>query len=240
MLSYQIKPGHELQVNGAKWPFMDGTLELLPTTMRLGIAETRRYTLKVTGLNAATFVQNLQVGNINATGVFDGEVPLVFDQNGGRIEEGVLRSRDPGGSVAYLGALTYKDLGTMGNFAFQALRSVKYKAMEIDLGGSLSGDILTRIRFDGLSQGDGAKQNFLTKRIAKLPIRFIVNIKAPFFSLFGSVRSLYDPTFVTDPRTLGLIGTDGKPVKTPVLVAPPPPVPSTSSNIQPLDSEKRP
>lgn len=211
VLSFQMKPNSVLQVNGAHWPFMDGELTLEPTTMTIGVAETRRYTLEVRGLDASTFVQHLDLANVNATGVFDGELPLVFDENGGRIENGYLVSRPPGGNVAYVGALTYKDLSAMGNFAFDALKSVDYQRMEIGLGGSLSGEIITRISFDGLSQGAGAKSNFVTKQVAKLPIRFILNIRAPFFSLFGSMRSLYDPSFVTDPRTLGLIDKSGKP-----------------------------
>lgn len=204
VLGFQMEPGYLLRINGAKWPFMSGTLTLDPATMRIGASETRRYKLSVAGLDAATFVQHLELTNINASGIFDGEVPIVFDEQGGRIVDGYLASRDPGGNVSYLGALTYKDLSAMGNFAFGALKSVDYKHMEIGLNGSISGDILTRIAFDGLSQGSSADKNFLTKQIAKLPIRFIVKIKAPFFSLFGSMRSLYDPAYLTDPRTLGI------------------------------------
>lgn len=238
-LSFEMKPGYLLQINGAQWPFMDGTLTLEPAQMRIGVAETRNYTLRVTGLNAATFVQHLELSNINASGVFDGELPLVFDQNGGRIENGYLRSRAPGGNVSYIGALTYKDLSAMGNFAFDALKSVDYRQMEIGLGGSLSGEIVTRISFDGLSQGAGTKQNFITKQVAKLPIRFIVNLKAPFFSLFGSMRSLYDPAYVTDPRVLGLLDGDGHrrengPDATVNVPQPP------STDIQPPVSEKAP
>ncbi|MFC0205372.1 YdbH domain-containing protein [Novosphingobium soli] len=238
-LSFELRPGYNLQVNGARWPFMDGTLTLDPARMQIGVAETRRYTLRVSGLNAATFVQHLELTNINATGVFDGVMPLVFDENGGRIEDGSLISRDPGGSVSYIGALTYKDLSAMGNFAFDALKSIAYKRMDIGLGGSLSGEIVTRISFDGLSQGQGASKNFLTKQVAKLPIRFIVNIRAPFFSLFGSVRSLYDPAYVTDPRVLGLLdGAGNRRENGPdaTLSAPPPP----PTDIQPPVSEKAP
>ena len=231
-LSFQLEPDFLLRVNGAKWPFMEGTLTLDPATMRVGVAETRRYTLRVEGLNAASFVQRLELANINASGIFDGEMPLVFDESGGRIENGFLVSRAPGGNVSYIGALTYKDLSAMGNFAFDALKSIDYRRMEIGLGGSLSGEIVTRISFDGLSQGAGAKQNFLTKRIAKLPIRFVVNLKAPFFSLFGSMRSLYDPAYVTDPRVLGLLDAQGhRPGNAPDATMLPPPIqPPVSGN----------
>ncbi|PNU04587.1 YdbH domain-containing protein [Novosphingobium guangzhouense] len=245
-ISYELRPGYNLIVNGGKWPFMNGTLTLDPARMQIGAAETRYYTLRVAGLDAADFVQHLELTNINASGVFDGELPMIFDEHGGRIENGFLRSRDPGGNVSYVGALTYKDLSAMGNFAFDALKSVNYRKMEIGLGGSLSGDIVTRISFDGLSQGQGASKNFITKQVAKLPIRFIVNIKAPFFSLFGSMRSLYDPTYVTDPRVLGLLNSDGsrsngRPDAT-INVAPPAqqPAPAQSGAIQPPVSEKKP
>lgn len=210
-LSYQLKPGYLLQINGAHWPFMNGTLTLEPAQMRMGVAETRRYKLTVRGLDATQFVRRLELENLTATGVFDGELPLVFDEDGGRIEQGFLVSRAAGGSVSYIGELTYKDLSAMGNFAFDALKSVNYRRMEIGMEGALAGDVVTRISFDGLSQGAGARRNFLTKQVAKLPIRFVLNVRAPFFSLFGSVRSLYDPAYIADPRTLGLLDTRGAP-----------------------------
>ena len=209
-VSFEMKPDYVLQINGAHWPFMNGTLTLEPARMQIGVAETRRYTLKVSGLDAATFVRHLELSNLNASGVFDGELPLIFDENGGRIENGHLVSRSPGGNVAYVGELTYKDLSAMGNFAFDTLKSVDYKRMEISLDGTLAGEIITRVSFNGISQGVGAKQNFLTKQVARLPIRFVLNIKAPFFSLFAPLRSLYDPSYVTDPRTLGLMKTGGQ------------------------------
>ena len=230
-LSYALRPGMVLAVNGARWPFMGGALTLQPTQMVLGAAETRHFTLTVEALDAAKLVQQLELANVNASGVFDGKLPLVFDQNGGRVVGGVLMSRPPGGNVSYIGELTYKDLSAMGNFAFDALRSVDYRRMQIDLDGALQGEIVTRVAFEGLSQGAGAKRNFVTQRIAKLPIRFQVNIRAPFFGLFGSFRSLYDPSFVTDPRTLGLVGPNGKPLR-PAQIRP--------SGIQPPVSEKTP
>lgn len=246
VLSFQMEPNYLLRVNGGHWPFMDGTLTLEPATMTIGASETRHYKLTVKGLNAATFVQHLELGNMNATGVFDGELPLVFDEEGGRIDSGYLRSRAPGGNVSYVGALTYKDLSAMGNFAFAALKSVDYKQMEIGLDGSLAGDILTRISFDGLSQGAGASKNFVTKQVAKLPIHFIVNVKAPFMSLFGNMRSLYDPTFIKDPRIISAeaalqaqakaaAGIPAALKTTPKTAADP-----TQNTIQPSDSEKKP
>ena len=233
VLSFAMVPGHRMVINGATWPFMQGTLKLEPASFAMGGTETRRYTLAVEGLNAASLVERMEMGNVSASGVFDGKLPLVFDASGGRIEEGTLTARAPGGNVAYVGALSYEDLSAMGNYAFDALKSVDYKTMQVVLNGSLSGEIITQIRFSGITQGSGAKRNFLTKQIAKLPIRFVVNIKAPFFSLFGNMRSLYDKDYVADPRALGLVGKDGKTPSTPGSVAP-------IISIQPPVSEKTP
>ena len=246
-VSFQLEPGHLLVVNGAKWPFIDGSLELLPTRFVLGGAEVRRFTIKVNALNLAKFVQRIGLSNISASGIFDGELPLVFDQNGGRIDNGILVSRAPGGNLSYVGELTYKDLSPMGNFAFQALRSINYKHMEIGLQGRLDGEIVTKMRIDGASQGVGAKRNFITQRFAKLPIRFNINIRGPFHQLITSFKSLYDPTYVKDPRSLGLIGPVSSvpgepqpapvpPVKPPVIVPNSAPPAQENDNIQHSES----
>ena len=240
-LRYELRPHSQISVLGARWPFLDGTLTLDPTVMNLGIDETRRYTLRVEGIEAAKFVERLDLGNITATGKFDGVLPLVFDQNGGRIEGGMLTSRPPGGNVSYVGALTYKDLSTMANFAFEALKSLNYKEMRIGMDGALAGEIVTRVRFTGVTQGAGTKQNFLTKRLANLPIQFNINIRASFIELVGVIKRTYDPAYIKDPREIGLLDAQGKPVTPkapPPGPAPPPAI--KPQDIQPSDSEKSP
>lgn len=230
-LRFQLEPDRMLVVKGAEWPFVGGRLQLLPTKMRLGAADERRFTLRLTAADAAKFVQQIDMSNLAASGVFDGDLPLVFDEQGGRIEGGILISRPPGGNVSYVGALTYKDMGAMANFAFQALRSLDYRQMRIGMDGDLAGEIVTRVRIDGVTQGAGAKRNFITRRLGQLPIRFNINVRAPFQGLLHSLRSLYDPTYLRDPHELGLVGRDDKPITQPAAS---PPV------IQPSDSRKVP
>ena len=204
----QLLPGQVVRLNGATWPFLGGSLALEPTDMRMAVAEPRRYTLTIVGLDAAKFLTRMDLGNLAATGTFDGQLPLVFDANGGRIEGGNLVSRPPGGSVSYVGALSYKDLSSMANYAFDALKALDYKTMTIAMKGDLAGEIVTNVRFGGVKQGAGTTRNFVTRQLANLPIQFNVNVRAPFYQLITSVKSMYDPTSVKDPRTLGLI--DGK------------------------------
>ena len=124
----------------------------------------------------------------------------------------------------------------MANFAFDALKSLDYRAMTIAMDGAIAGELVTRVRFTGVRQGEGASRNFLTDRIGRLPIQFNVNLRAPFFQLITSFKSLYDPAYVRDPRDLGLIGADGTPIAQPSGA--PSPVPSSSPpQVQPPASE---
>ena len=214
-LLFQLKPGSRLAIEGGTWPFLGGTLRLQPVDLNLGVAETRRYVLDIAGLDAARFVAQMDLANLSATGTFDGALPLVFDQNGGRIEGGALVSRPPGGNVSYVGALTWKDLSPIANFAFDALKSLNYREMRIAMDGALEGNIVTRVRFDGVKQGAGAKRNLITKQFARLPLQFNVNVRAPFYQLITSFKALYDPAYVKDPRTIGLLDSAGRPIRKP-------------------------
>ena len=212
-LQYEIRPDYLMVIHGGSWPFIGGTLEIEPTSTYLDRAEPRRYTLKLTGIDAAMFVQQLEFGNIAASGRFNGRVPLVFDKDGGRIDKGQLTSLPPGGNLSYLGSLQYEDMGAIANFAFQALRSLDFTEMDVFLDGSLAGEIVTRVRFEGIRQGEGASRNIITRQLARLPIRFNVNITAPFQELINLPSQLSDPSLIRDPRELGLLDEDGNPIQ---------------------------
>lgn len=237
IVDFQLGPNMALSLNDTTFPFMGGTLTMRPTRMNLGMAETRSYIFDIMGLDAARFVERMELGNIQATGTFDGSIPLIFDENGGRIEGGLLNSRPPGGNVSYIGELTYKDLTPIANFAFDALKSLDYTAMRIGLDGRLEGEIVTRVKIFGVKQGAGAKTNFITKRLANLPIRFDVNVRAPFMQLLSSFKSLYDPAAVRDPRELGLIDRDGTALLPDGAAVRAEDVTPDKTNIQPSESE---
>ena len=223
-IEFQMRGGEVLAVGGT-WPFMGGTLTMRPVEIRFGAAEVRRYVLEIEGLDASRFVEYMELGNISATGIFDGSVPVVFDAEGnGRLEGGLLISRPPGGNVSYVGELTYKDLGAVANFAFDTLRSLDYRQMRVGIDGSLIGEIVTRIRLDGVSQGAGAKRNIATRAIAGLPIQLDVNVRAPFHGLITELRRLYDPSAVLDPRAIGLLDAQGNVIRRETGPLPPEPV----------------
>lgn len=243
-LVFSIRDGTIVSVAEGRWPFMGGTLMLQPVELNLGVPEIRAYVLDIQGLDAAQFVAQMELGNLSATGIFDGKIPLVFDEMGnGTIQGGMLVARPPGGNVSYVGELTYEDMTPMVNFAFDALRSLDYNEMQIGMEGSLAGELVTRVRFDGVRQGSDAKRNFFTRQIADLPIRFNVNIRAPFYQLITSVKAMYDPAFIKDPRDLGLINSDGRkagPITPSKALAAGKTVKSDEPPIQGPESEKMP
>lgn len=253
-IGFNLRDGQFLGVTGGQWPFMGGQLYLRPVNLNLGVAERRRYVLEVEGIDAGLFVANMELGNLAATGTFDGALPLVFDEEGfGTIEGGALQSRSPGGNVSYVGELTYEDLSPIADYTFQTLRSLDYDSMTIGMDGPLTGDIVTKVRFSGVKQGEGTKQNFITRQIADLPIQLNVNIRAPFYKLVTSLKSMYDPAAVRDPRDIGLLTDDGTRFVAPSDVPPPQPAPPPEdpvfevpairpdeSSIQSPDSEEMP
>lgn len=216
-IRYQLLPDQKVKVEGGRWPFYGGELVLEPTVLDFDVEKARNLTFRLVGLDAEKFLAGYDLENLKVSGVFDGVLPMVFDQEGGRIVGGYLVSRAPGGEVSYLGQLSYEDMGAFANFAFEALRSIQFNEMKIGVEGDLGGEIVTEVQFRGLQQGSTAKRNFFTKQIAKLPIEFNIRIQAEFLSLIGSVRALYDAEYAAQ-RYQGLI--DVKPPVTEETEAP--------------------
>ncbi|TPG22762.1 hypothetical protein EAH87_00495 [Sphingomonas koreensis] len=205
VISYQTLSSTQVKVNGGSWPFSGGTLSLEPTVLDFGTGQARTLTFRVKDMDAAQFLQQFDFRNISATGTFNGLLPMVFDENGGRVENGHLKVEHSGGSIAYVGDLTQKDLGTWGNMAFQALKSLKYDTLDITMNGPLSGEMVTQVRFAGIKQGAGTKTNFIVKRLMKLPFVFNVTIRAPFRQLLTSAQTFGDPSLLPKGKVTELI-----------------------------------
>ncbi|MDH7973075.1 YdbH domain-containing protein [Sphingomonas sp. AR_OL41] len=230
-IRYQTLPGARIRIEDGRWPFAGGSLVLDPTLLDFDIAQKRRMTFRVTGMDAGQFLQQFDFKNLNATGTFDGTLPMVFDQSGGRIEAGQLKARPGGGSIAYLGEITERDVGFWGNLAFQALKALNYRDLDIVMNGPLAGDVITEVHFAGVSQGAGAKRNFLLDRLQKLPFVFNLRITAPFRSLVSTAEDIYDPRRLIERNLPALIEEQNKRARPPT----PPPSP-----VQPSDSRTMP
>ncbi|KKC27809.1 YdbH domain-containing protein [Sphingomonas sp. SRS2] len=223
VIRYAILPDRKLAVADGAWPFAGGALTLEPTVLDMGQPVARRLTFRIDGLDAATFVQQLDFKNLAVTGKFDGTLPIIFDAQGGRIENGLLRVRPPGGTLSYVGDVTNAELGSMARIAFDALKSMRYQQLTIDLNGSLDGEIVSRVRFDGTNDKpqETAKNGGIIGRIlapiTRLPFRFNITITAPFRGLVNSAQTFIDPSIVLRNTQ----GTAAQPVPTaPAMPAP--------------------
>jgi hypothetical protein len=196
VIRYQLLPGQMVKIEGGRWPFSGGELVLDETILDMGKPSDRRLTFRVVGMDAAQFVQQFDFKNISVTGTFDGILPMIFDVNGGRIVGGRMVVRRGGGTLAYVGEVSNADLGMFGKLAFDALKSIRYDNLAIELDGSLDGEIVSKVIFTGINEAplDGkAPPVGMLQSLTGLPFKFNITIRAPFRGLINSAQSLTDP-----------------------------------------------
>jgi len=198
VVRYSLLPGRLVRVERGEWPFMGGRLILQETILNFNRPTAKRLTFEVVGLNAKTFVDTMGFKEIGATGVFDGVLPMIFDDAGGRIVGGRLDSRPGGGTLSYNGVVNKADMGLVSKLAFDALRDLRFKSMIIRLDGYLDGEFATRLTVEGVGLGNTSTQR-LIRAINKIPFKFNVTIKGPFRALIATAKSFRDPTDVISP-----------------------------------------
>ncbi|MCY7270582.1 MAG: YdbH domain-containing protein [Sphingomonas bacterium] len=193
-IKYQILPGQLVKIERGDWPFMGGRLILQETIINLARSSPKRLTFEVVGLDANEFVGRLGFKDLQATGIFDGVLPMIFDDNGGRIVGGRLDSRAGGGTLAYEGAINRANLGFFGGLAFDALRSLRFRNMIVRLDGDLAGEFATRLTIDQVAIGQSNSiQRILRSAVRSVPFKFNVTIIGPFRSLIATAKSMQDP-----------------------------------------------
>jgi len=190
---YQLLPGQLIKIEEGRWPFMGGELILQETVINVGRPSPKRLTFKVVGLDANRFVQSFGFKEIGAEGVFDGVLPMIFDENGGRIVGGRLDSRLPGGRLTYNGVINKANLGTAGNLVFEALRDLRFRSMIIRLDGDLAGEFGTRLTIDGVALAGTTRTQRFIRGVFNVPLKFNVSIRGPFRALIATAKSMRDP-----------------------------------------------
>jgi hypothetical protein len=231
LIRYQLLPGLRVRVEAGRWPFAGGELLLEETILDFSRPSPKRLTFRVAGLDGAIFVQQMEFSNIAATGIFDGVIPMVFDEGGGRIVAGRMEARPQGGELSYIGELTDRQLGYYGKVAFDALKSMRYQKLNIDLDGSLDGEFLAAIELDGIARNTprpGGIAGAVFTQLAKIPFEFNIRVRGPFRALLATARSLEDPTLLIQ-SVLPEILQDRPTTTTDVQ--------PTTTNVQPQESE---
>ncbi len=197
VIKYQLLADQLVRVEGGRWPFMGGELILRETVLNLGRPSAKRLTFEVVGLDAHKLIESFGFKEIDSTGTFDGVLPMIFDENGGRIVGGRLDSRAPGGTLAYNGVVSRANLGMFGGLAFDALRSLKFKSMVVRLDGDLAGEFATRLTIDEVALG-ASRTARLLKTLNRIPFKFNVSIRGPFRALIATAKAFKDPRAVVN------------------------------------------
>jgi hypothetical protein len=198
VIRYQLLPNKLVRIERGEWPFMGGRLILHETVLNFGSPSAKRLTFELQGFDAKQFIDSLGFQGIEITGTFDGVLPMIFDENGGRIVGGRLDSRAPGGRLQYTGT---KPKGMAAGVAVGLLSDIRYRTMIIRLDGDLAGEFATRLTVDEVSLGPshGLLAGLVRSAFSKLPLRLNININAPFRALIQMAKGFKDPTQAIAP-----------------------------------------
>jgi hypothetical protein len=198
VIHYQLLRNNLMRVERGEWPFMGGKLILHETVLNFGSPSAKRLTFELQGFDAKMFIDSLGFQGLEITGKFDGILPMIFDESGGRIVGGRLDSQPPGGRLHYTGT---KPKGLMAGTMVNLLSDIRYQSMIIRLDGDLAGEFATRLTVDQVSLGPskGFLAGLVRGAFSKLPIRLNVNINAPFRALIQMGKAFKDPTQAIAP-----------------------------------------
>jgi translocation and assembly module TamB len=198
VITYQILPDNLVKIERGEWPFMGGRLILDETVLNFGTPAPKRLTFELQGFDAKQFVDSLGFSGIELTGTFDGVLPMIFDESGGRIVGGRLDSRPPGGELKYSGT---KPGGLAPGIVFDLLSDIRYKSMIVRLNGDLAGEFATNLTIEGpsLGQTHGFVAGLVRKVFSQVPLRLNVNINGPFRALIQMAKGFKDPTQAIAP-----------------------------------------
>jgi hypothetical protein len=199
VIRYQLLPNQLVKIERGEWPFMGGKLILQETILNFGIPSPKRLTFELRGFDAEQFINSFGFEGLKITGTFDGVLPMIFDEDGGRVVGGRLDSRPPGGEFAYTG--TKPNAGLVAGLAFDLLSDIRYQSMTIRLDGDLAGEFATRftIRQISLSNKGGFLAGLVRGAFRKVPLQVNLNISGPFRSLIQMAKGFHDPTVVISP-----------------------------------------
>ncbi|MFP5330138.1 MAG: YdbH domain-containing protein [Alphaproteobacteria bacterium] len=199
VIRYQLLPNQLVKIERGEWPFMGGQLILQETILNFGRPTPKRLTFELVGFDAKMFIDSLGFAGLEITGTFDGVLPMIFDDEGGRIVGGRLESRPPGGEFKYTG--TKPDAGLAAGVAFDLLSNLHYRNMVIRLEGDLAGEFATRFTISEITLGTegGFIAGIVRNAFRNVPLRVNLNINGPFRALIQMAKGFKDPTLVIEP-----------------------------------------
>jgi hypothetical protein len=176
VLHYELLPNQLVRIERGEWPFMGGRLILHETVLNFGHPSAKRLTFEVVGLDAHTFVSSLGFKEIDATGMFDGVLPMIFDESGGGRSSagGWMRKQEAGRSP--ITASSTRPIWHHGQYRLQRAPRPALSDDDHPLDGDLAGEFTTRLAIEGVGLGQTSTQKFIRSVLSRIPLKVNVTI----------------------------------------------------------------
>jgi hypothetical protein len=176
-ISFEVIPDG-VNIFGARWPLGTGSIQLDPTTWLYSAPENEMM-LRVKDVAISEFLRNAG-DNLKMTGQVNGELPITIRGVSVTVDEGSLRVED-GGVIEFQTKETdaAAEVNEYAGYAFEALKKLNYKSLEIRFNGPLDGDIGVYLEFAGTNPDVLYGSEFL----------FRVNIEGELMNILRSLQT---------------------------------------------------
>lgn len=106
---------------------------------------------RIDGLQMSDIAKLEPSADLAATGILDGEIPVVINEQGIWVDDGQLKSRAPGGQLVYSSESTRAISASdpTAGLAFRALENFQYRMLTSDIRYQPSGDARLALGFEG-------------------------------------------------------------------------------------------
>jgi hypothetical protein len=135
--------------------------------------------IKIDGISLASILEMYPQNKITATGILDGNIPLLIDSGGISVQAGKLQARSPGGVIRYV---DLEGLSASKNeqikLVAQVLQNFHYQKLSSGLELKKNGDLLLALKLSGKNPDLNFNQTTNVN----------LNIQENIYSLFDSLK----------------------------------------------------
>lgn len=195
---FQLLAEQRVNIEHAEFDFASGVLAMEPAEITLGADETR-FELTLHDVDASRLLAELQLPDLQATGLLAGSFPLLLTRRSAYVERGIVRAQGEGGTISYTGNAGAGADG-ISRIAFDALRGFRYDALSLTLDGDLNGEVVSSIEFTGRNTGRPVDLGPVAPvpglgrvSVRGVPFVFHVRVTAPFRRLAQTAATIANP-----------------------------------------------
>ena len=150
---FQIVEGTTTKLEGAKWPFADGSLEIMPTVI-IADEDFETITMQAKELELEQLIQVFEIPDLMATGTVSGTFPVDIEGANIMLRQAELIADETGGWLSYRGEAleTAKGQHEYADHAFEALKALDFRVMRLVADGNMIGRILLSVDLLGSNE----------------------------------------------------------------------------------------